>query len=224
MIRTLMILGLAASAAACTSTGGKSAQLDPILPTEQFHVAVSHSQDEILLALHPGGLSSAQASAVTDLVGRWRESGGGAVTIQAPSKGGEMAYHSASAVQRALLGEGVDQSQIRMTGYESDPASSAPAPIVVGFTRYEAHGPICGRDWKAYTKTMSNQPTSNFGCANTANFAAMLADPADLAAPRTMTPPDATRREVILGKYRTGDVTSSAKDSQATGAISSVVQ
>ena len=225
MIRTLLIVGLAGCAAACsTAEGGKRSALEPKLPTEQFSATLSQDQDEILLAPHRSGLSPAQAAAVSDLAARWRDAGGGAVVIQTPSKGGEEAYQATTAVQYALLHEGLTEAQIRVTGYDADPAATHMAPIVVGYTRYEARGPVCGRDWKAYTKTMSNQPTSNFGCANTANFAAMLANPADLAGPRATTPPDAARREVILGKYRSGDVTSSAKDAQATGAISTVVQ
>jgi pilus assembly protein CpaD len=224
MIRALIILSLAASAAACTSTGYEAGKAEAVLPTEQFSVGLSQSQDEILLAAHASGLSPSQSAAVTDLVARWRESGGGPVTIQAPSHGGGDAFRTATAAQNALLGEGVSQTEIRMAGYDADPASTAPAPIVVGFTRYQAHGPDCGRNWQSITKTGSNAPNSGFGCANTANFAAMLANPADLAGPRTMGPPDSGRREVILGKYRTGDITSSVKDSQAVGAISSVAQ
>jgi pilus assembly protein CpaD len=224
MIRALIILSLAASAAACTSMGDKTAKVDPLLPTEQFSVGLSQSQDEILLAAHGAGLSPAQSEAVVDLVGRWRESGGGPVTIQAPSHGGGDAFRTATAAQNALLAEGLSPGQVRMTGYDADPASTGPAPIVVGFTRYEAHGPVCGRDWKSLTKTASNAPNSNFGCANTANFAAMLANPADLAGPRPVGPADAARREVVLGKYRAGEVTSSAKDAQAAGAISAVAQ
>ena len=38
--------------------------------------------------------------------------------------------------------------------------------------------------------------------------------------PRATGPSDATRRGVVLDKYRHGDVTSSAKDGQASGAVS----
>jgi pilus assembly protein CpaD len=110
-----------------------------------------------------------------------------------------------------------------LVSYQPTPSSSATPPIIVGFTRYEAHGPQCGH-WESFTKDYENRPSNNFGCAVTANFAAMIANPADLATPRPMTPADANRRETILEKYRKGEQTSTSKDAQANGAVSSVLQ
>ena len=41
--------------------------------------------------------------------------------------------------------------------------------------------------------------------------------------PRPMTPADAGRRATVLGRYRAGEVTSSAVDAQANGAVSRAV-
>ena len=226
MIRHLFVLCLAGAVTACASTrDAKTAKSDPpVSPTTQFAVTLTHSPDEILLAPHATGLSPAQAEAVTNLADRWRETGEGPVTIQSPSAGGADAYRGATAVQVALMRLGLPEDQIRLVSYQPAAAPpSGPAPIVVGFDRYEAHGPQCGRDIKDYTKTYSNQPNNNFGCAVTANFAAMIANPGDLANPRPTDPSDANRRETILGHYRKGDVMSSAKDPQANGAISSAI-
>lgn len=230
MNRHILVLCLAAAVTACASTHGpKSAQGDPpVTPTQQFAVSLTHAPDEIRLAPHDKGLSPGQAAAVADLVSRWRESGDGPVTIQTPAGGGGDVFRGATAVQSALLRLGLPADGIRMVGYTADPAAglsaSGAAPIVVGFTRYEAHGPQCGRDWKDFTKDFANKPNSNFGCAVTANFAAMIANPADLVDPRQMDPSDANRRETIVGKYRKGDTTSSTQDKQASGAVSSVLQ
>ena len=226
MTRHLFVLCLAGAVAACASThDSKTAKSDPPLsPTTQFSVALTHSPDEILLAPHAAGLSPAQAEAVTSLADRWRENGTGPVTIQSPAAGGADAYRGATAVQVALMRLGLPEDQIRLVSYQ--PAATAtpgPAPIVVGFDRYEAHGPQCGRNVKDYTKTFSNQPNNNFGCAVTANFAAMIANPGDLANPRATDPADANRRETIVGHYRKGELMSSAKDPQANGAISSAI-
>ena len=51
----------------------------------------------------------------------------------------------------------------------------------------------------------------------------MIANPRDLLSPAPMDPSDATRRDNVLGKYRRGEVTSSAKDEQATGNIKAAV-
>jgi pilus assembly protein CpaD len=228
MIRHLLLVCMAGAVASCglprelLKNNDKTAAA--LTPTTQFSVALTHSPDEILLAPHPTGLSPAQATAVADLADRWRDSGNGPVTIQAPSGGGADAYRGATAAQGALLRLGVPEDQIRMVSYQVKADSAGISPIVVGFTHYEAHGPLCGRDIKDYTKTFANKPNNNFGCAVTANFAAMLANPADLAGTRQMDAADANRRETILGKYRKGDLMSSAKDPQANGAVSSVLQ
>ena len=54
-------------------------------------------------------------------------------------------------------------------------------------------------------------------------MAAQIANPEDLIRPRDSTPADAGRRDTVLGKYRKGDVTASAKDEQATGVVSKAV-
>jgi pilus assembly protein CpaD len=225
MIRHLLVFSLAASVAACASTKGDQIGKNdtPVSPTTQFVATVTHSPDEILLAPHASGLSPAQASAVSELADRWRDSGGGPVTIQAPAGGGADAYRGATAVQADLMRLGLPEDQIRMVSYQANPSPSGISPIVVGFTHYEAHGPECGRNIKDYSKTFANAPNNNFGCAITANFAAMVANPADLANPRPMDPADANRRETIVGHYRKGEIMSSAKDPQANGAVSTAI-
>jgi pilus assembly protein CpaD len=217
--RSLIVVSMAALACGC-ATAGKTKKADetPKLPTEQWSIRIDPTQDEILLAEHDSGLSDAQARAVSDLVERWRDAGGGPITIKEPSGGAGESYRSVAAVQEALESLGVSPDQIRIAGY--DPDGRAGAPLMVGFTRYVAKGPECGRDWKSYTNTFENKPNNNFGCANTANIAAMIANPRDLIAPRDSDPSDAERRETVLTKYRAGQITSSAQDPQATGSVS----
>jgi pilus assembly protein CpaD len=223
--RTLLTLCLAATAVACASTDkGKTAaqKTQPLTPTEHFAIAVTPKQDQILLAPHVDGLSAAQSAALQDLADRWRDSGDGAIQIQTPSHGGEAAYRAASLIQDALLSLGVRADQVQLADY--DAGARPNAPIVVGFTRYEAKGPQCGRNWTSFTTSMENDVNSNFGCATIANMAALIANPADLIAPRQSDPADAQRRDNVLNKYRQGAITSTLKDSQASGAVSSVSQ
>jgi pilus assembly protein CpaD len=224
MIRSLIVLCLAALACGCASTDATSklAKDPPALtPTEQFAITVSQSPDEILLAPHPEGLSNAQADALSALVGRWRDTGAAVITIRAPSGGQGEAYRSIAAIEAALEDEGVRADQVRITGYDAGPRPGA--PIAVGYMGYQAKGPECGREWKSFTASANNSVNNNFGCATTANIAAMIANPADLMAPRPMDPSDAGRRENIIGKYRQGALTSSAKDPQANGAVSQTI-
>ena len=223
IIRALLAAVLGASAAGCATTP----KHDPAAPrqgltsTEQFTATVDSHQDQILLAAHADGLSAAQAQALSNLVDRWRDTGGGPIMVQAPSHGGGEAYRSAMAIQDALAGLGVRETAIKLVGYEASTAEGA--PMIVSFASYEAKGPKCGLEWDSFTKSATNKPNNNFGCAVTANIAAMVANPADLAVARQTDPADAQRRETVLGKYRAGAVTSGAKDDQAGGSVSTAV-
>ncbi len=223
MIRNLLLLGLALCATACSTPGDKVSATSPgLTPTQNYSIALTSSPDEILLAVHGDGLSAHQIAALETLIGRWRDASGHAVTITAPGGDSHDAYRTVQAIQDRLEALGVAPSLIRLTAY--DPAAHPGAPVVVvGFQRYQAEGPKCGRNWEDYSRTAKNEVTPNFGCANTANLAAMIANPADLAEPRAMDDADAGRREYVLGKYRQGQVTSASKDDQATGAVSNVV-
>jgi pilus assembly protein CpaD len=228
VIRTLIVLSLAVLATACASLDDSSSKKlakhddPPITPTEQFSIKVSSAPDQILLAPHPNGVSDAQADALAALVDRWRDSGAESITIMAPAGGEGQAYHATAAIEATLEELGVSPDRIKLGGY--NPGPRVGAPIAVGFKSYKAQGPECGRDWKDFTSSRDNSVNSNFGCATTANIAAMIANPADLLTPRQMDPADANRRDVVLGKYRQGAMTSSAKDPQANGAVSDAVQ
>lgn len=219
-LKGLLALGLAATAAGCASGGARPSPQTGLTPTEHYAINVAPRQDQILLAPHTDALSPAQASALADLVARWRDVGEGELQVETPSRGGEDAYRATALIQDAIYGFGVRPDQVKVVNY--DPGARPHAPIVVGFTRYDATGPRCGLNWTSYTATKDNEVTTNFGCATTANVAAMLANPGDLLTPRTEDPADAQRRDVVLGKYRLGQITSSAKDDQASGAVSNV--
>jgi pilus assembly protein CpaD len=227
MFRTLIVVGLAALASGCVSLDASkqaaAAKHDaPITPTEQFAITVSSAPDQILLAPHANGVSEAQTDALSALVNRWRDAGADTITVMAPTSGQGQAYHSTAAIEATLEELGVSPDRIRLGGY--DAGQRIGAPIAVGFKSYKAEGPDCGHNFKDFTSSRDNGVNNNFGCATTANIAAMIANPADLLSPRQTDPADATRRETVLSKYRQGVATSSAKDPQANGAVSDAVQ
>jgi pilus assembly protein CpaD len=83
--------------------------------------------------------------------------------------------------------------------------------------------PNCGA-WGDMTRTFNNGAYANLGCAVTSNMAAQVANPADLLGARDMDPADPARRATVFDKYRKGEVTSTAKDSQASGAVSQAIE
>lgn len=225
LIRFLPCLLLAGVLGACAhDTDGAQQVADALTPTEQFPIEVRQNPDEIRLAIHDHGVTAGQQAALMGLVDRWRETGGGPVTVQAPRGPGDaQAGAYADQAAQTLVELGVPAEQIRMVGYQpqgraADP--KAPPPLIVGFSSYQAVGPQCGH-WDNLTATKSNKPYANFGCAVSANFAAQIANPRDLIQPRDMGPPDAARRSTVLDKYRKGEITSTPKDSQADASTQS---
>lgn len=217
---------IAAALALTACASGPSAGAGPIAPTAldtwANRVQVVAQPDEIRLAPHPTGLSGNQARALTEFQARWVQAEGGVITVSAPvGTPGPGAYRVSADARALLLSQGLSPEMVQLVGY--DAAGVADAPIVVGFKRYVALTPHCG-DWPSAVRTASNQPMSNLGCAVSANIAAQVANPADLASARPMGPADTGRRTTVLGKYRAGEVTSTAKDEQASGAVSTAVQ
>jgi pilus assembly protein CpaD len=215
---SLIVLAAALTLSACASS--HRAQLTAATPTELWNdkVKVDKQPDTLLLGVHADGLSSTQAAAVAGFVNQWMQANGGDITVQAPVGASPRMI---AGVQAALAAQGAPIGSILLASY--DPAGDPAAPIVVAYDRYSVETPRCGTNWESLTRTRNNEVYNNFGCAVTANMAAQIANPEDLLHPRTMTPADAQRRATVLGKYRAGEVTSSARDDQAVGAISKAI-
>ena len=223
---------LAAGLAACASTsphGGaaKASQTPPNFvkdartPLDQYAIAVDQSPDLLSLSVHPAGVSANQRAALQAYAQRWRDAGATQpVVVQAPRNSAEPSDPHAAAVGIAALlnALGVPPASLRVADYDAEGRPGA--PVTVRYERYEAHGPDCLQGWDNLVATKSNGPSRHFGCAATANLAAMIADPHDLERPAPTAPADSVRRAIVLDRYRQGAVTSSAKDAQANGVAS----
>jgi len=229
--RPLMRAPLIASLA-CLALGACAGQTEspalveahPVTPTERYAIQVKPAPVELMLAAHGAGLSANQAAALHDFMGRYNDADRGAITIKAPEHGPDQTgvYRTATATRDFLISEGAMPSEISIEGY--DAGGDGKAPVRVDFIAYQAQGPICGTNWSDISKESNNEQYPEFGCAVTANVAAQIADPADLLHPRASDPPDALRRASVLDKYRQGQMTSSVKDPQADGTLSTVGQ
>jgi pilus assembly protein CpaD len=221
---TLALL-ISGSLVGCAQDPAKEATLGPRTPTEQWteKVHATSQPDEIRLSPHRAGLSPNQGSALRALMGRWIEADGPAILISAPTGGADpqAAYAVATQARDFLVSNGAPADSVRIASY---PAAGDPAsPVIVGYLRYQADVPKCGEAWGNLTSTSDNKVFGNFGCAVSANMVAMIANPADLDHPRASTPVDATRREVIMGKYQKGEAKASAKEADSSGAVSKAV-
>ena len=226
MISKLAVAGLilATLAACATPDAGPETAIAPRTESQQWEdrVHVDARPDEVLLALHAEGLSANQNQALDALLGRWLAVEAREIVVSAPTGGasGEIAGRMAVAARQRLIAMGAPAASVRVIGYN---AAGAPgAPLKVAFNHYVAQTPRCG-GWENITATRNNIAYENFGCAVTANMAAQVANPEDLLSPRPMTPADSGRRATVLDKYRKGEITSSAKDVQSSGAVSKAV-
>lgn len=221
---TLILLATAALAACSTTpltpppaTRAEAAKT----PTELWSAEVLPQPEEIRLAIHAQGLSINQAEALNAFAGDWRDGARGPITLRAPVGGPDPAMVSRAAEgARALLTS--FGAEVRVAGYEAkgDPR----APLIVGRESYTVSVPTCGLEWENISRSATNQVQSQFGCAVSANIAAQIANPGDLRGPAAITAADAQRRDVVLGKYRKGEVTASDRDEQAKGTVSQVVK
>jgi pilus assembly protein CpaD len=196
----------------------------PRNPLEQYEPSTHLVETRLALAEHPkGALSPAQRTALTTLMRNASDAGDAVIELRYPANEPETADGMATARAAAdfLAQSGTPVSRLMIGRYT---AEAGPAAILVTYRATEALAPDCNKGWNNVTSTMSNSVTQHFGCAQAANLAAMIADPRDLERPAPDTPADATRRGVILGKYRKGDQTASAKDEQASGAVSQAVK
>jgi pilus biogenesis lipoprotein CpaD len=81
-----------------------------------------------------------------------------------------------------------------------------PGLVRIVLNRYVVVPPNCP-DWsKPTTPDYANMPMSNLGCANTANFGVMVADPAELIQGRQPGPADAEGSTGAIQRYRTDKV------------------
>ncbi|MFC3078746.1 CpaD family pilus assembly protein [Phenylobacterium terrae] len=218
-VRPFAGLGLAAGLAACAPPEPPGAELNPRLPTENFRAEVEDEPHEVALAVHGWGLSQNQAAALSDFASGWLASGGAPIRIHVPG-GPEpaAARRFGEMVRGHLADQGVPDGAIQMV------ESGEGGVLRVGYVRRVAVVPECGVQWSDLRRSATNEVQPNFGCAVTANIAAQIADPSDLLGPRPSDPADANRRAVVIDKYRKGQRTSAATDSQADGAVSNAVQ
>ncbi|MEQ8268507.1 MAG: CpaD family pilus assembly protein [Parvibaculum sp.] len=169
------------------------------------------------------GLMPAERAAIAGFAAAYRQRGHGPLTISTPS-GSPNAGAAAVALSdvRDLLSEnGVGGSDLAYTPYRAS-GSDTSAPLILSFKQYVARPTACGNWSGDYAFDPSNGLLPNHGCATQNNLAVMIADPADLIGPRTMTPADAERRDTVLEKYRAGESTATVRGDQDSGAVSEV--
>ena len=216
----LLVFAAALSLGACASkVPPQVGKVDaPRTPTELWRAEVSTQPQELRLAVRGEGLSAAQSDALAAFAEGWRAEGG-PIVLRAPVGGPDPAAvaRATEHVRGFLIDQGVSNAEVSVMGYEAK--GDRAAPLMLTRQQYAVTVPTCGREWTNVAHSRTNEVQANFGCATTANMAVQIANPADLLRPAASTPPDAQRRDIVLDKYRKGEITASARDEQANGAV-----
>lgn len=214
----LLSLSAAALLAGCATTG--ASEPPPMNPLSRYSLRVEPGLDRIALAVHEGGLSSTQISALHDLAGRYAGSGMGRIQIQGPSGDDPVASRQTWAVRSALEAAGIPGQNIEVIGYD---APNPRAPVLAGFETVRAAIPNCAAERRDMGGRYSNQSSLGLGCAINANIAAQIADPRDIIGARAMTPSDPGRAAIVFDNYRKGVLTAAPQETLVEGAIAQAV-
>ena len=184
-----------------------ASQRHPILVSQQ------PSKMSVKVARGSHGLTPHQRSQLLTFLEKFRanDSGNSKLTVAPPSgSANEVASMQAVAEIRYLMREsGFGEASIQVEPYHED--GDPQPPIRISYTRFVAEGPDCGRHTTNLADDTRNLPHPDFGCTTQRNFAAQVANPADLLGPRQATAAPSERRDVYWQKYTKGESTVSQK-------------
>lgn len=188
-------LGACASKAPLINGHGAASQADAHV------IDVTEGSERLVLNVSSIAPDASQSAEIDGFGRLYRSIGHGPLMVTTPTSSA-IAKGFAAQVRAQLVEGGVNYAALASLPYEGGEAD----PVVISFTRYTAIPPEC-RGISSYD--LAARPNNNayegFGCSDRANLAAMIADPADLLAPREGGPRDSARREVILDKFRRGE-------------------
>jgi pilus assembly protein CpaD len=231
--RALAFASLAAMLAGCKTTS--DAEVTASIPHDyrlRHPIAVREGKQTMTVFIgdRRGGLTPSQRGEVGALASGWRREATGGFIIEVPAGGAnERAAMSAAREIRAVLAAaGVPGHSIEVRPYPTqDPARLG--TIRINYPKMVAETGPCGLWPEDIGPTMNeayvtNRPHWNHGCAYQRNFAAQIADPADLVQPHGETPAPSSRRATVLDKFRKGEATATQYPDANKGKISDLGQ
>lgn len=187
-------------------------------PASRHPIMVTQQPTTLSLRVARGsyGLSPHQRAQVVSFLERYRgvDAQNSRMVIEVPSGSpNEVAAMQAVAEIRTLMSEvGFKPADVNIEAVAA--GADAQAPVRISYLRYVAEGPQCGKWPDNLGASYGNNNYHNMGCATQANFAAMVANPADLITPRSSTPRNAERDFTVWEKYIKGESTISAKQGE----------
>lgn len=201
--------------AGCNSTSSSTTTFDPADYDykERHPILISEEPETLTIQVGMNGpaLSREIEARIRVYVAGYLRDGTGNLTIQVPvdSANEIAAGKTGKAVHYALVRAGVPHSNIVVAPYAFNDFSKT-AAMRLSYLKVKASTPTCGIWPEESAANFQNRQYHNFGCAGQNNLAAMVANPADLVAPRELDPANGARRAKVIQDYSQGAETRSA--------------
>ena len=216
-VRGLALALLAFGLAGCKHDGENGEVMGWMLidPAQRHPILVSQQPSTLSLRVgsRSGRLTPQQRAELLAFAGHYRagDAGDSRLVISAPGgSANEMAAMHAVREIRALLADnGFQDASISVEAYHAEREKEP--PVRVSYLRYVATPPPCGVWPTNLAREPQNLPAANIGCATQRNFAAMVANPADLLGPRSEGGRSSERRGETWDKYIKGESTGARK-------------
>lgn len=175
-------------------------------------ITVAETVERLELYVGQAGLhlSARDQDAVGDFLAQYAASGEGPLYINVPSNGqASQGVAQATSIVQSYLGRlGMSGAAVQNGQYPAMPGT--PAPVIVSYRRLTT-APINCQQGASLTHIGNNQPYGNFGCAQTANLAALIDNPRQLLAPYAFDNASAIRRMTVIDKYVLGEATATPR-------------
>jgi len=216
LLATSGVLLLTLAAAGCNTTKYEptvtgSVPMDGFRTRHPIVVQEGEETFDVPVAVQGTGLPRRLLASVEAFGEEARVQGAKTITVMVPaaSRNEAAAYHASREITEALGRAGFPAQAVQKVPYTAYGPEDA-APIRLSYARVVAEVPHrCGRWPDQVVGASDNSDYWNFGCANQANIAAMVAEPTDLVAPPPLGRADATRRATVIQSYRKGEKTRS---------------
>lgn len=210
LLRLVAIGGIAATLAGCYSREARVPYPTDYRQRHPITLTNGNQTVEVFLGQNRGGLSPSQRADVLAFARSWRREATSGILIEVPRGGGteRAASDSLREIHSIFASSGIPGSGVRVRSYRAPGGSLA--AIKLNYSRLMAKAGPCGR-WpddlgpSDNPDHIQNYPYWNLGCSSQRNLAAMVDNPADLVQPRGEAPAMASRRSVMMEKYRKGE-------------------
>ena len=208
LLRPLCVGGVALTVlSACTM---HQPSFGPTLLRNKITVAETIERMELYVGENGLNLSMRDQDAMGQFLAQYAQTGQGPLYLNVPNNAyGKAGVEKAQNMISGYLSRmGIGQPALQTGQYQT--ASQAAAPVIVSYRRL-ATMPIDCQQGASLTHTANNQPYSGFGCAQTANLAALIDSPQQLLAPYAMGNAYANKPVLVLGKFENSGVTATPR-------------